>query len=133
MPTIVSIAFTVIAIAVIFFLAWFVTRFVASRGGAGAPGKNVRVLERTPVTKDSCVMLLKAAGRYLVVGVTNGSMTVLRELSPDEVDLPAEPPQPESFAQAMKQAVDSALPEGRIKKAFDDLAKKGGALRWNKK
>lgn len=78
-------------------------------------------------------MLLKVADRYLVVGVTSGSMTVLREVEPDDVDLPKEPEHPESFAQAMRQALDSALPEGRVKNAFDNLVEKGGGLRWKRK
>lgn len=121
--TILSLIVTIIAIVFICFLAWFVTRFVASRGNTGIKNGNIRVIEKIVISRDSCIMLVKIVDKVLLVGVTPQGMTTLKEFDADMVTLAEEPPKAESFAQALRQAIDDALPDGAVKKAVGKVEK----------
>jgi flagellar protein FliO/FliZ len=116
-----------IVVIVIFFLAWYIPHLIAKKGSFASKGKNIAILEKIPVSKDSYIMLLKAFDKIVLVGVTPGGMTTLKELedgdySPEDIQ-----PGAQSFSQVFKTVLSNTIPEGRIKKAFDKLAgrKKG--------
>jgi flagellar protein FliO/FliZ len=116
------------AIAAVFFLAWFVTRAVAINGSFNGKGKHFTVLEKFPVAKDSYIMLIKSFGKLLLVGVTSGGMTVLREFDEDSIDLESFVPEKQSFSSIFKTTLESTLPDGKIKDAINRFSKnkKGG-------
>jgi flagellar biosynthetic protein FliO len=84
---------TLIVLAAVCLLAWVVLRLVARRFSAhlGAhPSAShspvLRVLARLPLEPRRSVYLIDAAGKTLLVGVTDtGPMTTLAELDPDTV------------------------------------------------
>jgi len=112
------------AIALVFFLAWFVTRAVALNGSFNGKGKYFTVLEKFPVAKDSYIMLIKSFDKLLLVGMTPGSMTVLKEFDANSVDLGNFVPEKQSFSSIFKTTLDSTLPDGKLKDAINKLAKK---------
>lgn len=116
------------AIAVVFFLAWFVTRIVAVNGSFSGKAKYFTVLERFPVSKDSYIMVVKCFDKLLIVGATAGGMTTLMEFDAESVDLSSLEPIKQSFASIFKKTMDSALPDGKVKDTFEKLLrkKKGG-------
>jgi flagellar protein FliO/FliZ len=117
-----------LAIAVVFFLAWFVTRAVALNGSFNGKGKHFNVLEKFPVSKDSYIMLVKCFDKLLLVGVTAGGMTLLMELDAESADISSLEPIKQSFSSIFKQTMDSTLPDGKVKDAFEKFLgkKKGG-------
>jgi flagellar biogenesis protein FliO len=88
----------VFSLAVVLVLMALLARFLQQRQLGGAPavrGRDVpmRVLGRQGVGRAASVTLLDVAGTVLVLGVTEQSVQVLRELS--SADLPvADPPGP---------------------------------------
>ena len=116
------------AIAVVFFLAWFVTRAVAVNGSFNGRSKYFTVLEKFPLSKDSYLMLIKSFGKLLLVGVTPGQMTVLKELDEDEVDLSSFDVEKQTFSSVFKSTLESTLPDGKVKDKLNTLLqkKKGG-------
>lgn len=116
------------AIAAVFFLAWFVTRAVAVNGSFNGRGKYFTVLEKFPLSKDSYIMLVKSFGRLLLVGVTPGQMTVLKEFSEEDVDFSSFDVEKQSFSSVFKSTLDSTLPDGKVKERLNTLLqkKKGG-------
>lgn len=124
-----SILFTIVAIVFIFFLAWFLTRFVATRGGMLLQGKNIRVVEKVAVSKECFLMVVETFGRYSLVGVTPQGMTVLRELAEEEAAaIPTPQPKPvgQSFAEIFRDALDTTLPEGKVRSAVEKLLHRKG-------
>jgi flagellar biosynthetic protein FliO len=114
----------------IFFLAWFLTRIVASRGGFKGQGRYIEIIEKYPLGKDSSLMIVKSFEKILLVGVTMQGMTTLKEFDPSEINLDkSAPPAPQGFAEVFKSTLGSALPEGKVKKAISDLAKRMGGKR----
>ncbi|MDR3645395.1 MAG: flagellar biosynthetic protein FliO, partial [Clostridia bacterium] len=118
-----SLIFTVLAIIFIFFLAWFATRIVGSRGNMGGQGRHIKIIEKTAVSKDCCIMLVEICGRLTAVGVTPQGMSVLHELDADEAGSvrEQEPAARQGFSAAFKDALDSTLPEGRVRDTVDKL------------
>lgn len=112
------------AIAVVFFLAWFVTRAVAMNGSFNGKARYFTILERFPINKDSYIMLVKSFDKLLLVGVTAGGMTVLREFENDEIDLEDFVPEKQTFSSILNTTIESSLPEGRVRDAYEKFIKK---------
>lgn len=121
--------FVLIVIVVIFFLAWYVPHLIARKGTSGTRGGKVTVLEKIPVSKDSYIMLLKTFDEVIVVGVTPGGMTTLKELDGVDVDAESYAQSPQNFPQAFKTALNTVLPEeSMVRKTIDRFThgRKGG-------
>jgi flagellar biogenesis protein FliO len=89
----------VVSLAVVLLLLVFLARYLNNRQlgggrGVGLPGRrkplaDVEVLSRHGRIRCSSLAVVRAGGRLLLVGVTETSVTVMRELE----DQPEEPPQ----------------------------------------
>jgi flagellar biosynthetic protein FliO len=65
----------------IFAGAYFTTRFIGGRyqGRMGA-GKNAEILERVPLGRDGSLLIVRAGGKVLLLGVTSHHIDRLAEL-----------------------------------------------------
>lgn len=119
-----------LAIAAVFFLAWFVTRAVAMNGSFNGRGKYITVLEKFPITKDSYIMLIKSFDKLLLVGATAGGMTLLKELDADSVNLDEFKLEKQNFSEIFKKSLEQTLPDGKLKEKIRNFSiskkKKGG-------
>jgi flagellar biogenesis protein FliO len=89
----------VVSLAIVLLLLVFLARCLNKRQlgggrGVGLPGRSkpladVEVLSRHGLSRGSSLAVVRAGGRLLLVGVTETSVSVLRELE----DQPEEPPQ----------------------------------------
>ena len=112
------------AIAAVFFFAWFVTRAVALNGSFNGRGKYFTVLEKFPVAKDSYIMLVRSFDKLLLVGVTPGQISLLKEFDADSVDIEDVISVKQSFSSIFKTTLESTLPEGKIKDKLNQIGKK---------
>ena len=110
------------AIAVVFFLAWFVTRAVALNGSFNGKGKYFTVIEKFPVAKDSYIMLIKSFDKLLLVGMSPSGITLLKEFDADSVDFEDIKTEKQSFSSVLKSTLDSTLPNGKLKDAINKFA-----------
>lgn len=118
-----------IAIAIVFFLAWFVTRAVAMSGSFSGRGKYFTVLEKLPITKDSYIMLVKSFDKLLLVGATASGMTLLKEYDADSVNLEEFQLEKQNFSDVFKTAIESTIPNRKLKEkisGFSFKKKDGG-------
>lgn len=117
------------AIAVVFFLAWFVTRAVAMSGSFSGRGKYFTVLEKLPITRDSYIMLIKSFDKLLLVGATASGMTLLKEYDADSVNLEDFKLEKQNFSDIFKTAIESTIPNGKLKERINSfsLKKKDGS------
>jgi flagellar protein FliO/FliZ len=79
-----------VMIILILFGAWYATRWYARRMGSAVLGKNIRVVDRAALGNASSLMIARVAGKYYLLGVSEHSVNLLREL-PD-FEEPAEGP-----------------------------------------
>lgn len=118
--------FCILMIVFIFFLAWYIPRFLAARSGMTGFGRNITVLEKLAVTKDSCILLVKAFGKLMLIGVTPHGMEKLMEVDAAAAELQAPETPAESFAEIFKKNLNTALPEGKLKDTVGKLFGKKG-------
>ena len=128
MPEFFQVLAVLVVVIGIFFLAWYIPHLIARRGNFTSRGRNVAILEKLPVSRDSYIMLVKAFDKIVLVGVTPGGMTTLKELedgdySPEDINSAQQ-----SFSQVFKTVLGATVPDGRIKDAFGKFVhrKKGG-------
>lgn len=93
--------------AVIMYLAYLATKYVGKRYSSGGAkgGKNLEILEAAAVGKDSRLAIAKAGEKYLLIGITPQSISLISELSPEELDYRSQQdqlPETMTFAQALK-------------------------------
>ena len=78
----------VLAFAFVIALAVLFTRWIAgARYKRGSTG-NLHVVESIAVGQQVYLQLVRAGGKYIVVGVTRGSVTFICEMSEEEIKLP---------------------------------------------
>jgi flagellar protein FliO/FliZ len=82
----------VVSLAVVLVLLVVMARFAARRGlgghRPGQPSVSVEVLSRRALGRSSSVQVVQVGRQVMVLGVTEGSVSVLGELDPDEVEQP---------------------------------------------
>lgn len=110
---------TLVIVVVFFYLAYIVTKVIAGGNFLGIKGKNIRVLEKLPLSRDSSILLLKAVDKVLVVGVTSSGMTTLRELDPDQVEIEEQPAAGQDFTTIFKTALRDSIPNGRVRRQVE--------------
>lgn len=76
-----SVIGTVVLVLLVLAAAYYTTKFLSGQNRRLARGRRLDVIERLQLARDKQVLLLRADGRYLVVGVTNQSMNLLGELA----------------------------------------------------
>jgi len=82
----------ILAMGVVFGLMVLAAKVAKNRGFAGAGGRKggratIEVLARQQFGKSASIAVIRAAGKSLVLGVTDMSVTVLAEADPDALDI----------------------------------------------
>lgn len=82
----------ILAMGVVFGLMMLAAKVAKNRGFAGAGGRKggratIEVLARQQFGKSASIAVIRAAGKSLVLGVTDMSVTVLAEADPDALDI----------------------------------------------
>ena len=80
----------ILVLALVFYLAWLVTRIVAVKARGKSAGRLLRVVDRLNISNDKCILLVKAGEEYCVIGVTGHEMRLLKTLSADEAEAMAQ-------------------------------------------
>lgn len=82
---ILSMVGTLVLMLLVFVAAYYVSKFVAKKYSPKASAsKNLEIIENLNVGKDKSIMVVKAAERLFLVGVTGHEFTLLSELDPSE-------------------------------------------------
>lgn len=71
----------------ILYLSYVATKGISKKLSLnGRGGKNLKIIESVSVGRESSMLLVKAGEKILVVGATSHSLTLISELSPDEIN-----------------------------------------------
>ena len=85
----------VAAFVIVLFLAYYITRFLGASGRLSrARGANIKVLEATSVGQAGSVQLVRVGQKVLLLGVTKEHISVLTEMTEDELDVSIYTPSP---------------------------------------
>ncbi len=134
-----------VLIVFIYVAVWLIRKYVPSARGSFAPGA-LKVVSRAHVSARQSILLVKAGERFVVVGVTPGSMTRLTEITdPEEArrlteDLASQHGAAGSFRKALSKAgdvmsADDAAPadakgEGDVREVRQELDAVRRKVNW---
>ncbi|HZC53519.1 MAG TPA: flagellar biosynthetic protein FliO [Mycobacterium sp.] len=83
-----------LSLAVVLGAMWLLGRFLGKRSGRRARGGEVlAVLARQQVSRNSTVAVLKVVDRAIIVGVTDGQVTLLGDTDLEQVEALTAPPE----------------------------------------
>ena len=79
-----------VVIAAVLFLAWWATKQIAQRPGLQGfsgrmPNDEMRVLAQLPLGREQRLVVVECAARYFLLGITQNSVSMLSELSEEDV------------------------------------------------
>ena len=105
----------VLVLAIVFYLTWITTRFVAGKSRLGA-GRFMKVVDRMALSHDKSVMVVKIGGSFCVIGVSSHDMRLIKTLSAQE-------------AEAFEVSAESPSPAGKMAdEVFKGMQSFGGRL-----
>lgn len=76
----------ILVLAVVFFLAWYVTRFIGLKSKGRAAGRFMRVVDRLNLSNDKAILIVKIGTEYSVIGVTGHEMSLLGKLDGEQAE-----------------------------------------------
>ncbi len=95
-------------IAVVLFLAYFATRWIAVHGAPdftnGKPNDGLSVMRQLNVGRSERLLLVRVHERCLLIGVTPSNMSVLTELTEEEYEACLNDSAPQGFMDALQSA-----------------------------
>lgn len=108
---------TVFTILLVLVLAYGCTRLLAGRlpGTVTGSGQRIRILEKVPMGKDSHLLLVKLGDTYQFLGVSQGAVTCLRQVPPEEAeqwDQTGDDTRASGFQAALRQVLEQRKNKG---------------------
>lgn len=61
-------------------MTYYASRWYARRMGPAASGRHLKLIDRVPMSKSSSVCILELSGRQYLLGVSESSIQILKEL-----------------------------------------------------
>ncbi len=81
-----NILLAIIGFALILYLAYFATKKVGRRMSIkGVGGKNIKILDSISIGQNNAMLIVETAGKVLLVGVTQGSISLITELDAENL------------------------------------------------
>lgn len=121
---IVKLVIYLVVLAGVLYLAYITTRFVAKGAGPKGMSGNIQILEKTPVGRDSYLLIVQVQERFLLLGVTPSGIEKIQELDHYEQKRPA-PAADSDFAKLLanrlKNGKDKLLSGKKSGGTKDDL------------
>lgn len=81
LPLILSLA----AIAVVLYLCYLFSRFLAGKANNAANTANIRILERVALAPDKGLAIAEICGAYYLIAFSNSSVEILKEIESERI------------------------------------------------
>ncbi len=102
---------TLVGFILLLVLAWWASRAIGRAYAGSGAGRAVQVLDRVALGGEKQLLVVRAAGKVLFLGVTAHQISFLQELDEAQLPPPAEGPESGPFLAAFRRALDAK--EGR--------------------
>ncbi|MEG1686370.1 MAG: flagellar biosynthetic protein FliO [Angelakisella sp.] len=109
--TLLTVGSALVALLFVLAAAVFTIRWMGRRMSVQTTGKLIKVLDRTVIGQDKCLLLVQVTNRYLLVGMSGNSVALLCELG--------------DISQAVEQSAAQRPPE--FSEMLGEAFKKGAA------
>lgn len=105
----------IVGFAIILYFAYITTKVVGRRYGTSArTGSNLKLIESLPLGNDKNIMIVKAADKVLLLGVTAQHVELISELDEQTLEIPLTDSTVPSFKEILKQNI--GLTKNHMKK-----------------
>lgn len=99
---------SLVAIAAVLYICYLFSRFLARKVGKVGNSNNIRILERVALAQDKGLVIAEICGGVYLVGFSNNSVTILKELDASQLRRP-----PADAKQNFRNVLNMAL-KGRM-------------------
>lgn len=100
--------FSLLAIVAVLYVCYLFSRFMARRVGKVSDSNNIKILERVALSQDKGLVLAKICGSVYLIGFSNNSVTILKEIDDSLLRQP-----PAGMKQNFMDVLNTAL-KGRL-------------------
>ena len=89
---VITVLFTIVLFAAILYLAYLTTKFIGKKYSisSGMSGKNLKVLDTLSLAPDKVLMIIKAGGKTVLVGLSKDHMEYICDVDESELEIPEE-------------------------------------------
>lgn len=122
-----SILLAIIGFIIILYLAYFATKKIGRRMSIkGVSGRNIKIIDSISIGQNSAVMIIEAAEKTLLVGVTQNGINLISELDGEKIPSSEATDTPVGgmeFSKAFKKALEQRFGKkftGNKEKKNDD-------------
>ena len=102
-----SVLGSLVGFVLILVLAWWAARAIGQGQIASGGSHAIQVVDRLPLGGEKQLLVVRAAGRVLLLGVTAHHVEFLQELDEDDLPPPAEAAGSGQFLAAFRNALDA--------------------------
>lgn len=74
-----------VAVTAVIACAYWATRWLAKSQGIRSTGRHIQVLERTMLSKDACLVLVRVGSKIYLASVSAGKVELVREMDSQEL------------------------------------------------
>lgn len=109
MDDFISMVLGLVLFVIILGLSFFLAKHVSKKQGLqfGNGSKNIKIIEKCPLSHDKMLVIVKSAGKTMLMGVTNNHIELISELNEDEILLNSDgDKKPMDFAEMLKGIIN---------------------------
>ena len=103
---ILTLIFSLFAIALVLYLCYLFSKFMANRVNNVSKFSNIKVVERMALAQDKGLVIIQVCGKYYLIGFANNNIEILKELDGSELNLPKSALK-DSFFDALNSTIKS--------------------------
>ncbi len=103
---ILTLIFSLFAIALVLYLCYLFSKFMANRVNNVSKFNNIKVVERVALAQDKGLVIIQVCGKYYLIGFANNNIEILKELDGSELNLPKSALK-DSFLDALNSTIKS--------------------------
>lgn len=108
---------TFVVVVVIIYLSYLASKYIGRGMGRIGSSRYMRLIDQIALGQDRHVAIMQVGGKYLLVGVTSGQISLLSEVQDEEL-FPLEPDEAEARAK---------IPDFKsMMEKLGDIGKRGG-------
>ena len=89
---------TLAALVAVLLAAWFILKWMGKRMPGQTSSRHIKILDRVVLGQDKCLLLVRVAGKAMLIGMTSGAATKLCDVDEDGLEPDAPLPSAQSFS-----------------------------------
>ena len=89
---VITVLFTIVLFAAILYLAYLTTKYIGKKYSisSGMSGKNLKIIDSLSLAPDKVLMIVKAGGKTVLVGLSRDHMEYICDVDENELTIPEE-------------------------------------------